>query len=231
MSALEVVTTPTLDELAATINREHELVVAAGESIVHHAILAGEALSEVKARLAWGEWETWLEKHFPKGIDTAYHYLRFAAYKDRVKGASSLNAARAILNGVPYGTVGRPRSEHAETILAMRDAGLKRREIAEKLGVSKYSVDWQLRPPEYRQRALGRSMKANRDRDARNRAAKKALERQERDAAMKKQGGDAWDAYVLVRKLAPLLESLKLNSAYAKCVAIEDELVKAVKTT
>jgi hypothetical protein len=44
MAALAEMSVPTLDALAETANREHQLVLQAGEAMVGHAIGAGEAL-------------------------------------------------------------------------------------------------------------------------------------------------------------------------------------------
>lgn len=230
MSAVTVITPPTLDELAATINREHQLVLEGVSGVIEHAIRAGEALVEVRARVLWGEWMPWLEKNFPYSLPTAYRYIRCAENKSLASKAESIES---LASGAPeLSPLARGRRvPHHYDIVALHDSGMRPVQISKTLGVSYKTVESQLLTPEQRREKMKRESERLKKKRAQRSAERKALERQERDAAMKKLGGDAWDAYLLVRKLAPLLESLKLNSAYHRCTAIEDDLVKAVKTS
>lgn len=229
MSAVAVITPPTLDELIVAINREHQLVVEGVSAAVKHAIRCGENLIEARLQIGWGDWLPWLAANFDLSQPTAANYMQIARNKDLVHGAESIAAATRAVSVIGRGpqTAKRPRrgSWHAEA-RSMHAEGASQRQIAATFGVGKDTVARAL-DPEYRRRANERQAKSKRDLTQ----ARKALVRERRDAAMKTAGGDAWDAYLLVRKLAPLLESLKLNSAYHKCASIEDDLVKAVKTS
>lgn len=229
MSAVAVIEPddkPTLDELAATINREHDLVIHRGESMVRHAILAGDALLKARSEVHYGAWHAWVETNTNLSISCAAKYARLATYKGIVGNAPTINAARRMLNDRPaIVRAGSPPRAWLTEAKELHAKGATLKQIAEIVGVTVPSVHMAVNP-EKAQTYTEKRTTLRRQRSA----ERKAFKRQERDSAMKKAGGDAWDAYVLVRKLAPLLDQLNLGPSYAKCVAIEDELVQLVRS-
>jgi hypothetical protein len=53
-----------LTEFAGRANNEHRLALAAGQSMVEHAISAGEALEAARALIPYGGWMNWLAANF-----------------------------------------------------------------------------------------------------------------------------------------------------------------------
>lgn len=92
---------PALPWLAEQANQEHELAREAGESMVEHAIRAGEMLTQAKGQLPHGEWLPWLEEHFSGNRQTAAGYMRVSANVQRVIHLEepSLRKALAAVSG------------------------------------------------------------------------------------------------------------------------------------
>ncbi len=92
---------PTLPELASVANREHALVRDSAVSMVEHAIAAGQALADAKAKLEHGEWLAWLGGNFEGSRQTADVYRTVAANCQR---AGNLNldglSLRAVLKRI-----------------------------------------------------------------------------------------------------------------------------------
>jgi len=71
-------------ELTAGINHHHRHVVAAGESMLAHAVAAGRLLLEAKSRAEFGTWQKWIEKHCEFGQTTAKKYVKLAGAYPRL---------------------------------------------------------------------------------------------------------------------------------------------------
>ena len=69
---------PALDDLAKTINEEHEACRQAMRSAVDHAVRAGELLIEAKSGIAHGEWGEWIGTNCCFSDRTARAYMRLA---------------------------------------------------------------------------------------------------------------------------------------------------------
>jgi hypothetical protein len=236
VSALEVVPalewTLTLDELAEAVEREHQLVVQAGASMVEHAIRAGEALLAAKNQVPRGQWEAWTTSSFPdKHPKTLRLYMRLAKYQDRVRESQpgTITAAHRLLAGEPVIPVD---EEQREKALHMRKDGATYREIAEHFDVTKERVLTWINP-RYTERRRTRLQQQSR-------AARRALHRQQRDAAARRAGGSVAEAYSLVRKALQALDGAvqaaedkeakqALNQAIARLHAAEDAVVRASK--
>src|SRR5262249_60382448 len=67
-----------LEELAAVIRKNHDDALSSLKLAVMHAITAGEALIEAKARVKHGEWLPWLAEHCDLSERTAQGYMRLA---------------------------------------------------------------------------------------------------------------------------------------------------------
>ena len=145
LSVVPDIVTPTLFELARTINDEHRQVVRSGEAMVEHSIRAGEALIQAHAQCARGEWLAWLEANFDGHPTMAVAYMRVAFYQEeiRAQGLTKYRDIREHLRGLPGPTKaqdpGYPEAirEQALTQLA---SGLTTRQVAETLGVSRRTI-------------------------------------------------------------------------------------------
>lgn len=139
-----------LDALAATIRHEHDLVVKAGQKMLDHAVLCGEALLEAKPRVPKGTWQGWLDENVSFARSTANFYMRCAAYVDllREEGLDSVASARAFLRQHEL-TVGRKNlsPEQREEIRRLHADGLGGDSIAELLGIPKATVHENIRDP------------------------------------------------------------------------------------
>lgn len=85
MSDIEIITPPSLEQLAETANREFGLATSALEASVAHAILAGEALIAAKRVVPYGEWMAWLDANWQYTAVWAGSLMRLAAYADAVR--------------------------------------------------------------------------------------------------------------------------------------------------
>src|SRR6266498_1251367 len=76
--ALPIDGSNSLADLAARINAAHESVAGALKSGIEHAIVAGEALIEAKAKVPHGEWLAWLKANCTVSERSAQAYMRVA---------------------------------------------------------------------------------------------------------------------------------------------------------
>jgi hypothetical protein len=66
-----------IEELKEKANGSHrQFCGAIRKAITTHARRAGAALAEIKRRLAFGEWEPWVQEHFDGGLSTARVYMQ-----------------------------------------------------------------------------------------------------------------------------------------------------------
>jgi hypothetical protein len=79
------------------MNAEHRAYESTQAAALEHAIAAGDALIEAKARLPHGEWLPWLREHAEFGERTARHYMAIARNRKRVADLGSVRAAVAEL--------------------------------------------------------------------------------------------------------------------------------------
>jgi hypothetical protein len=84
---------PSLGELAAQINEEHQRCVEAARTAVEHARKAGELLIQAKAALPHGDWLPWLKNSFPFSQRTAQDYMLVARSLPRLLEANPQCAA------------------------------------------------------------------------------------------------------------------------------------------
>lgn len=87
---------PSPPELATVANREHALARQSGESMIEHAIHAGEALVAAKAQVKHGEWLPWLAANFAASEDTAEGYMKVAANSERVRNLEEPSLRKAL---------------------------------------------------------------------------------------------------------------------------------------
>lgn len=239
---VEIVDTPTLDELAAIANNEHDLAVAAAESAIAHAVSAGEALIEARRQVPNGKWTKWLEENWKASETIAYIYVRVATFKDHIPDdAGTLHEARAAIRSLPYLFRGRTDrgfgDEIRNEVKRLHNDGLSLRSISEVVGVHKETVHRWVNPERAKQ-----SRQDDVRRMRQRRAEREALKRQERDAAARKAGGGVSEAYSLIRKLAQVLDGLERDGETVEIRAaggsstrmlykIEDTIVSALGCT
>jgi len=73
-----VPTAPTLDELTASIQRDHEEAEAATQTAVLKGIATGKGLAELKRLVPHGQFERYVAKNFTFTMGTAQKYMRLA---------------------------------------------------------------------------------------------------------------------------------------------------------
>jgi hypothetical protein len=116
--------TGSLDDLAQRIKSYHAGVLEAARNVVGKAIQAGLLLKQAKAKLAHGEWLSWLKGHCELSERTAHRYMQLAAnqrkIEDALKGKSatmatlSLNKALKVIEARPDPSAG-AWSKYAKT--------------------------------------------------------------------------------------------------------------------
>jgi hypothetical protein len=186
-----------LSEFASTANREHEEVLAAGITMVEHAIAAGEALLA-----AWGRW---LERHFHASDWTAKVYIKLAKHQVAVRANldhPTMTEAIGYLRGLPE-TSDKNRispSLKAEAV-RLRRGGENESAIARQLGISRTAVRYNT-DPNFRMRHIN----AQRKRNAQSRAA---LDRANRESTIKTRvrtlGGAYAELYSMTERMQDVL--------------------------
>jgi len=189
----------TLDELAATVQREHEACHAAAQTTLAHAVRAGEALLQARELLLpTGMWVLWLERHFPKVKSQAYAYMRIATYKHRIPDGCGIAAADKLVQGLSAidGGPGRARVADVtkEEAHRLREQGASYKQIAKQLGASVSTVHYWFNDGTRLQK---------------DKRARRALKKQEQERALKravnKTGGALSEAYSLAERMDDVL--------------------------
>jgi hypothetical protein len=88
---------PIRPNLAADINRHHEVASSKAKEAVNHAIEAGKLLLEAKAALPHGEWLGWLEANIRVTPRRCQQYIRYAQGKPM-----PLRAALSVIEDAPH---------------------------------------------------------------------------------------------------------------------------------
>jgi len=213
----ELVTTPTLDELADTIRTETALMESDLVSAVGHAIAIGGALAAARAQVSAGDWIRWLGENTTMSRQMAGRCVRLHAYQATIPTEAfepyvssdgrtiqpTTTHAFRMLRGMPdTNPKGRPSMYGADVrveAVRLRNEGWEYRDIGELLGVSSSTAQWWSDPAAATRNAA--KSKAKRRQAA---LATKALaaqqERDDRDRLARQQGGDISVAYGLIRK-------------------------------
>ncbi len=215
---------PSLDDLAATANREHAACEGAAQTALGHAIACGEAL--LIARKQFGSptnWRKWAEATLTVTYRATGSYMRLATYRDELDEDMQVNEALRLLAGKPdIAPRGRPAvipAERREAALRLvADEGLNASEAAREVGVSRATILRWVDPE---------SHKAQSRRDQRRaRAARLALREAEREktirAAVRKAGAGLAEAYSMAARLNDVL-------AQAEREAVSDEAREALQ--
>jgi hypothetical protein len=190
---------PELGALVERVNREHALVHDAGQSMLAHAIAAGDALLECKRLVTWGGWEDWLKRSFPdKHPKTLRTYMRIAKYRTTIEkhNPPTLSAAHRLLAGEAM----RPHSDELKSeARRLRKAGLTYAEIGVQLNIGAHTANCWLNPRLDEKRRQRRKQMS--------RVSRRALQRSERDREARKVGGSLAHGYAFVRKSLEALEA------------------------
>lgn len=238
MSALLAIpgAAPTLDALATTATAEHEASLRTGEASVRHAVACGQALLAAQQQVTVGEWDDWLLTNTEIERTRAYIYMRLARYTDTVLPARCTTIKDALDLVAHEADARTRRSLSAEQVVQLRalhaDGGWSMRRIAAELGIGVSTVWWHTSSKAARQRALQRQRQ-------RSRAAKKALQCQEREQAIARAGGAVADGYLLMRRAAQTLDRAlsqardpqmrgALSRALTRLHSAEDAMLEAI---
>lgn len=198
----------TLEELASIANREHSLAELAAQTVLQHAIAAGEALIAAREIVPPGEWSRWLDQNFQATQSVAYGYIRVATHKENIpEGTTGVKPALAVLSGYPQARgpfmVEREQPEkRAEAIRMHNESDLSSQEIARRLNERPGTVWRWLNPA-----AAARKQRAS---ETKRRKAAKALREQEREReikrAVRKAGAALAEAYSMAERMGAVLD-------------------------
>lgn len=219
--------------LLTVFNAEHSAVLEAAHTVIEHMIRAGEALCAIRDTFPpRGGWQDWLREHVHVSQGTVHLYMRFARYQQLLRdgGAVDVLSARRVLDGLPK------TSWSNQTVIAearrLKREGWTLKAIAEHMGHTPRTISRWVNP-EQEQRRRNRRQRFT---QAGRRAALKA----QREAVIKRKGGQTQAAYGYVRKALDALQHAgenegdveakrHLQTAMNRLYAAEDELVKASK--
>jgi DNA-binding MarR family transcriptional regulator len=222
-----------LSTLADEANREHALVIQAGESMVVHAIKAGEALLAAKREVGHGGWYDWLEQNFTdRNVSTPQLYMRLARNKELIldRGVTGVKEAARLIRGAPDTRVDPAVRDRARDL--KRHHGMTNRQIAEALGVPQGTVQRWVNPEAER--------RYRRNRARLTQAGRRAAQQRERELAVNAKGGSVAEGYALVRRALQTLDSAldaeenrevrqAISTAINRLHIAEDEIVRAVR--
>lgn len=222
MAATAVASQASLSTLAETARREHGLAIRAGESMLLHAIHAGEALLEARSQVEEGGWGRWLTANFPATDRTAKQYMRIARGKDAVLAnkPETLDAAERIVPALPR-TLYRLRdngpAEEAEA-REMHNGGASFQEIANHFGICYQTAQaWVI--PGQRER---RNLRLREER----RLAREAKERKASKAALRRAGAAMSALYADSERMQDVLaqarREVKTTEA-SRCLAVAEQ--------
>ena len=230
---------PTLEELAATANREYQAGIDVAGRALQHWFAAGEALMEARMMVPPGEWLRWVSANFNGQRSRAQTLIRFATYRQQIEaeGLKEIDNVSVYLRGLPdANSRGRPKDDaRAAEGVRLRKAGLTFREIGDLLGVAPGTVmRWQ-DPERYRLIARERMARSR----ARQRAVRDAEKQKKRDAAVRKEGGPLADTYSFIRRGLQSADKAHeqakdrerracISAAIAKMHGAEDEIIRAL---
>lgn len=223
----------TLEDLARTIEAEHQATARAGRAMVEHAIKCGQALLAAKEQVPQGHWERWLLDTFPDRTTKTWRlYMRIAKHREQVRasGASNLNEAHRLLAGEP---ARRGDAQMKARAIELRGKGMSYQAIATEVGASHHAVSTWCDPKlaeKRRARQNQQSKKARRAAGARARAK-----------FMTATGGPLDDAFRKVRVAQQSLEEASteqdrtkeqlaaIRLAVTKLQHAEDQIVLAAR--
>lgn len=210
MSTTEVLTDPTLDDLAATANQANDRAQGLALEAVQQAIICGEALLAARSQCPGGKWTGWCKQNLDFAPETAAVYMRFARFKEIILDAevASLNDAKKLLVGMPDANLRGPAHPYPESVKArarqLHQDGMSRAAIADMLGAPATAIYRWVTPG-----AIETERKKNREEAAKRRANLKALADAERaqkiNRALVKEGQAFNEAYAIVTRLDGLL--------------------------
>lgn len=255
MTALERVEVlpPALDEFAATINREHGLVVRSARATIEHAIKAGEALLAAKDACDSGGWLSWLDENIEMHPTTAMWYMRVAYQAEAVRASGETTFTGAFMYLRQKGLLGPDRpggrrgqgysdETRAEAQYMLDELGMSFTAIATTLGYS-YNTVRRWLDIEYRRDRDAKAKKYKARRRAELSEARRAAAVETRDqriaAAVREAGGDLAKAYSLATRLDGVLgkaredaknsdQRLAINEAHAHRDKMMDAIVRAL---
>lgn len=201
--------TAPLSTLAETARREHGLALQAGESMLLHAVQAGEALLEAREQVEEGGWGHWLKENFPASDRTAKQYMRIARGRELVltSDAQTLAAAERLVPALPRGLHRqRPNVEQEEAeAREMRRGGASFQEIAEHFGIAFQTAQaWVI--PNYRE---WRNQRLREER----RLAKEAKDRKASRSVVRKAGAALAELYANCERMQDVLAQARREAA------------------
>lgn len=195
---------------ASEANRAHREVLKAERSMLTFALEAGVWLNRARPLIPLGNLERWVLANCDFTFAAAARYMRLDHFRELIppEAISMGEALDALKNAnAKRPNVGARRlppltDDELKEVCAMKAAGASWPAIGKSFGrdhqAIRYAVDKEWRE---KQAALKKSS------NARRRAAEKALKDQERSAAVKRHGGQAANAYALIRKAAVALDA------------------------
>jgi transposase len=208
---------PTLVELARAANREHQSVTAAGQTMVQHAIAAGEALLAARNACEEKQWLNWCADNIKFSYGSVALYMRVARYRDVLEGldgppVTTLARAKDLLVGVDHGDEHWWNShkyppEIRAAAKRLRDDGMSYAAISRTLGVHYGTIKEWFNPDLMKRRRA----KTNKRRAERVKARHEHREREIKTAA-RKAGGAVAEAYSLAERMQDVIGKAQTES-------------------
>lgn len=214
--------------LTRAVNEAFRETLKAVRTSLDLAIEVGEKLDEIAVALPKGGFRAWAQDHFEGGFSTAYHWREIGRNSSEIRGRGiiTIREATAVLAELgPRAFTQSLRDRDAEMV-RMIAAGISVEEVGAHFNVTTNVVKMATTPGA---RAKSRATSARAA--AKRKRQRLALERQERDRAARRAGGDLSDLYSRIRRLAEDVDSARLaaieGGVRASLAAMYDELRKA----
>jgi transposase-like protein len=227
-----------LAALAAGINAEHEQVWRAGRVALEHAVRAGELLLKAQEIVGSGYWTKWMAANVRVHPTTAYRYIRLGRYSAEVLASDAEGVEEALRSIAGHPWKDRKRIDEAtkeQMVVLATEHGATITEIAEMFGCSESTVWYWVSPKSRAAHVRQQQQRADRLARASDELRSKRTARLARAA-----GGDAAEAYSLMRRCAQKLDyaaadehareaKAALEAALALLHKAEDELGRAIR--
>lgn len=84
------------------INKWHNEILGFGAQALERAMLSGEALMEIKRKVGWGSYESWIKENLTYDERTARRYVSIYEYRKRLKtdSVSDLTSAYRLIANI-----------------------------------------------------------------------------------------------------------------------------------
>ena len=225
----------------------HEQTIGLARTTLERALECGRLIHQLAIQLDTDVGPWWAANDMPFSVNTAKHYRRLWVYRDQLATTELLTAAARSIRNLPAIKPPKPLNprplapEIKEEVQALLEAGVSKRGIAKKLGVTWNTVA-DVSDPVRGREGRRRRARARSQRQRQALAEKRQIEREGKRALAARAlqtDPDLSRAYSFLRRASEVVDATRvraegekrehLSRAYGYLTGAETELVRALK--